>query len=146
MTDNQKRILEMLAEKKIDVDEASRLLAAIQGSPPSESRPSEDASSGKKQFKYLRVQVQPNAEGGQAAGAEHVNVRVPIALLHAGMKLTALIPSNAATHVNEALRDKGIDIDVRSFKTDDLGQLIDALCDLEVDVRNGKEKVRIYVE
>jgi hypothetical protein len=143
MTDNQKRILEMLAENKISVDEASRLLSAVEQSTDTESSTTGTATTVREKPKYIRVQVRPNTEEELAPDAEHMNIRVPMALLYAGVKLTTLIPSKA---VNEALKEKGIDFDVRNLKTEDIEALVNALADLEVDVRNGKEKVRIYVE
>ena len=143
MNDNQKRILEMLAENKISVDEASRLLSAVEKPAGSESSISGKTTTMKEKPKYIRVQVRPNDAENPAPDAEHVNIRVPMSLLYAGVKLSSLIPSNA---VNEALKAKGIDFDFRNLKTEDMEELVKALCDLEVDVRNGKEKVRIYVE
>ena len=143
MSENQKRILEMLAENKITVDEAERLLSAVEQPASATSGISGRAATLKEKPKYIRVQVRPNNDEDPAPDAEHVNIRVPMALLYAGVKLTSLIPSNA---VNEALQEKGIDFDLRNLKTEDMEELINALCDLEVDVRNGKEKVRIYVE
>jgi Fe-S-cluster formation regulator IscX/YfhJ len=145
MNDSQRKILEMLADKKITVDEASRLLAAIDQPPKAEGRRAEGAQAATTKPKYLRVQIEPGAEGGSTS-AERVNVRVPLGLIRAGMKLTALIPSAAVGKVSEALSDKGIDLDLRSLKTGDLEQLLEALSDLEVDVQNGKEKVHVYVE
>ena len=49
--------------------------------------------------------------------------------------------------VNDALREKGINFDVRSVKPEDLEELIDALSELEVDVSSAKgEKVKVFVE
>jgi hypothetical protein len=143
MTDNQKRVLEMLAENKISVDEAMRLLSAVEQSTDTESSTTVTATTVREKPKYIRVQVRPNTEEEPTPDAEHMNIRVPMALLYAGVKLTTLIPSKA---VNEALKEKGIDFDVRNLKTEDIEGLVNALADLEVDVRNGKEKVRIYVE
>ena len=56
------------------------------------------------------------------------------------------MPSYAATKVNEALQSKGIDLDLRNVKDENTKQLISTLSDLEVDVQDGKQKVRIYVE
>ena len=135
----------MLADKKITVDEASRLLGAIDQPPPEEGRPADGAQASTTKPKYLRVQVEPNAEGGSTS-AERVNIRVPLGVIRAGMKLTALMPSHAAGKVSEALSDKGIDLDLRNLKTEDLEHLLEELVDLEVDVHNGKEKVHVYVE
>ena len=67
-------------------------------------------------------------------------------LIRAGMKLTALIPPHAADKVNDALKEKGVNLDLRNLKMDDIEELVQALSDLEVDVQSGKEKVHVYVE
>ena len=144
MSENQKRILEMLADKKISVDEAQRLLSVLEPETDSGIKVPGDTAGKKPVPKYLRVVVHPNAEAG--SDTEKVNVRVPIALIRAGMKFTSLIPAHASDHVNKALKEKGIDFDLRNLKTEDLEELIDALSDLEVDVQNGQEKVRVYME
>ena len=150
MSDNQKRILDMLAEGKISADEAQKLLAAI-GSGSDEPRSAPPRSP-----KYLRVVVQPNPEGEDVKGVnpdapgdddvKRVNVRVPVALIRAGIKFTSLIPAEASDQVNEALKEKGIDFDVRNLKPEDLEELLMALHDFEVDIQNGQEKVHVYVE
>ncbi len=143
MIENRKRVLDMLAEGKITSDEAERLLYAI-------DRPPTPGESGEEQprpaAKYLRVVVEPGIDKGENGGGERVNIRIPMALIRAGVKLAALVPADAATGINEALRSKGFDLDVRSLKTDELDKLVDALRDLEVDVDGPDERVRIYVE
>lgn len=146
MSDSQKKILDMLAKKKISVDEAQRLLSLIE---PEEGRATKTpggASGQKRNAKYLRVTIHPNPEAGAGAEGDRVNVRVPITLIRAGMKFTSLIPTDASDKVNEALREKGIDFDVRNLKEEDFEELLEALSDLEVDVQSGKEKVHVYVE
>jgi hypothetical protein len=144
MSDNKRRVLEMLADNKISVDEATRLLSLVEPPATPTDGPSVRTRARNGDAKYLRVQVQPR--GDSNGEVEHVNIRVPMGLIRSGIKLTALIPGKAADQVNDALRDKGIDMDIRDFKTEDLETLVDALNELEVDVESGKEKVRIYVE
>ena len=144
MSDNQRRILDMLAEKKISVDEAQRLLSLIEPGEETETKKSRDASRKKSDAKYFRVIVEPKE--GTGAEVERVNIRVPIRLIRAGIKLTSLIPAHASCQVNEALREKGIDFDVRKLKEEDFEELVEALNDLVVDVESGKEKVHVYVE
>ena len=136
--ENKKRILEMVAENKISVDEAARLLELVEE--PAVSSPA------KKTPKYLRVTIRPNAEGRADADYERVNVRVPLALVRAGVKLTSLIPNEAADKVDAALKEKGIGFNLRNIKEEDIEQLINALSDLEVDIEGGKGKVNIYTE
>ena len=142
MSDNQRRILDMLAEGKISADEAQKLLAAI-GSGGDEPR---STGAPLRSPKYLRVVIQPNPDATKEDDVKRVNVRVPINLIRAGIKFTSLIPAEASEQVNEALKEKGIDFDVRNLKPEDLEELIEALHDLEVDIQNGQEKVHVYVE
>ena len=146
MTENQKRILEMLTEKKISTDEAYRLLNALDPEEGGKKEVPKLESDTVVKPKYLRVTVLPD-EGTDPNHADRVNVRVPMSLIRAGIKLTSLIPNEAMDKVNEAMRDKGINFDMRSVKPEDLEELIMALSDLEVDVSTAKgEKVKVFVE
>ena len=141
MADSQRKVLEMLAENKVSVDEAARLLALVKD----EADASETREPSEYGPKYLRVVVTPRGDES-GSEVERVNIRVPMALIRAGIKLTALLPSNVSGQVSRALAEKGIDLDLRTLKAEDLEPLVDALNDLEVDVESGKEKVRIYAE
>ena len=165
MSENKKKILEMLAKNKISADEASRLLSAVDGGEEGHGNTGHDnagqentGSRGpevKTKPKYLRVTVTPNPEGTIDANGNmfhdgkvgRVNVRVPMSLIRAGLKLTSLIPPEALDKANNALKEKGINFDVRNIKPDDLEELIEALGDMEIDVEGGRgEKVKVYVE
>ncbi len=147
MTENKKKILEMLAEKKISVDDACRLLSAIDSTEGGQEKAPKTEAAGKAKPKYLRVTVLPDAEHENSKNVDRVNVRVPMSLIRAGIKLTSLIPSEARDKVNGALREKGIDFDVRNLKPEDIETLIESLSELEVDVVSAKgEKVKVFVE
>ncbi|MCH7736215.1 MAG: hypothetical protein IH872_02325 [Chloroflexi bacterium] len=144
MENNRRQILDMLAEGKIQVEEAERLLSLV--SPEAESagsgqRPKESRSSAK----YLCVRVEPG-ENADEDHAERVNIRVPMALIRAGVKLATVIPRSSEDSVNEELKKRGIKFEIGSLKAEDLDPLVDALQDLEVDVNNGRHTVRVYVE
>ena len=146
MTENKKKILEMLAEKKISVDNAYRLLNVIDSAESGQESSSKPEKAVKVKPKYLRVTVLPNSEQEGAPNADRVNVRVPMSLIRAGIKLTSLIPPEAMDKINNTLREKGVNFDVRSIKSDDIEELVEALGDLEVDVESGREKVKVFVE
>jgi hypothetical protein len=94
--------------------------------------------------KYLRVQVEAEKEGG---GAEptRVNIRVPVKLLRAGVKLAGLIPQEAREHVNAAMREKGMAFDLNQIKPENLDELVDNLQDLAVDVEEKHKRTRVKV-
>ena len=145
MTENQKKILEMLSKNKISVDDAYRLLNVIDSEEGGQENTVKAEPDVKSKPKYLRVTILPGNEN--SGNADRVNVRVPMSLIRAGMKLTSLIPSDAMDKVNDTLQDKGITFDMRSINTANIEELIEALSDTEVDVVSRKgEKVRIFVE
>jgi hypothetical protein len=146
MSENQKKILEMLANKKISVDEAYRLLNALKTETGAPEGGGSAGMTGKPKPKYLRVCVVPGHGHEHDEDAEVVNVRVPMALIRSGMKFTSLLPSEARDKVTDALQEKGIDLDMRNMKPEDLEEIIGALGDLEVNVVNDKEVVRVFVE
>lgn len=147
MSESKKRILEMLAQKKISTDEAYRLLDALETGERGQGSTAKASATVKEKPKYLRVMVLPDPDNEHPENVDRVNVRVPMSLIRAGVKLTALIPPEARDKVNGALREKGIDFDVRNLKPEDLEELIEALEDLEVDVVGSKgEKVKVSVE
>ncbi|MGA7844853.1 MAG: hypothetical protein WBL37_08265 [Dehalococcoidales bacterium] len=145
MTENQKKILEMVADKKITVDEAYRLMSLIQPSPDSAGGASGER---KPLTKYIRVIVdtEHHWEGGCDRGPQHVNIRVPVALIRAGVKLASLIPPEAYNEVDEKMKNRGIPFDLRNMKPENVEELIQSLKDLEVDINGAQEKVRVYTE
>jgi hypothetical protein len=146
MSDNQKKVLEMLADKKISVDEAYRLLSALRTEPgvgEGDARPEAPA---RPKGKYLHVTVAPGPHHMHDEDAEVVNVRLPLSLIRSGMKLGSLLPGEAGEKVTEALGEKGINLDMRNMKPEDVDELVTALSDLEVNVVNDKEIVKVRVE
>ena len=145
MSESRKKILEMLAQGKINADEAYRLLGACGEEGPEKSARVEPDSRVKP--KYLRVTVTPGQHCADPEHTDRVNVRIPMSLVRAGIKLTALIPPDALDKANQALKDKGINFDVRSIKPDDLEDLMEAMGDMQVDVESAKgETVKVFVE
>ena len=76
---------------------------------------------------------------------DNVNVKIPLSLVRAGLKLTSLIPPQAADQINKSMAEKGMSFDLTNFKTEDLEDLIESLREMEIDVdaANG-DKVHVY--
>jgi hypothetical protein len=141
MNEDRKRVLAMLADGKITADEAERLLDAMsQPSAPRLGGAPVTGSNGAP--KYFRVEVNAN----DADGPTKVNVRVPMQLLRAGVRLSALIPPRARDEVNAAMAREGIPFDINQLKPENLDDLIEHLGDFNVDVDSGDAKVRVYCE
>ncbi|MCX5799664.1 MAG: hypothetical protein NTU90_08920 [Proteobacteria bacterium] len=147
MNENHQKIIEMLAEKKISVDDAYRLLNTIDSAESSQESTSKTGTATKAKPKYLRVTIIPDPEHEHSKDVDRVNVRVPMSLIRSGIKLTSLIPTEARDKVDGALKEKGIDFNTRNMKPEDIEELIESLSELEVDIVSSKgEKVKVFVE
>jgi len=137
MNEQRRQILEMLAEGKINADEAERLIAALgrdrEAPPPTQPR-------GKP--KYLRVVVDDRS--GEVPSK--VNVRVPIQLLRAGVRLATLVPPRAIDRANDELERAGIGIDLSKLKPEQIEELIVHLDEMTIDVEDADSTVHVFCE
>jgi hypothetical protein len=145
MTEERRQILEMLAEGKITADEADRLIGALGGASTAATATA-TAVQTKPLPKFIRVMV--DAKEGKDEKPVHINLRVPIALLRAGVRLASMIPSVAQDRINHALREQGMDFDVSQIKPENLNEVIDQLQDLSIDIDQQQDdvKIRIFTE
>ncbi|HEY42272.1 MAG TPA: hypothetical protein G4O18_10545 [Dehalococcoidia bacterium] len=84
--------------------------------------------------------------GNPGSESRRTAVRIPVALIRAGVKLDTLIP-DTAIGLTEILTDHGMYQDLRDLTEQDIEHLVGAPDVLEIAImRGGREKVRIYVE
>ena len=145
MSEDRRQILEMLSQGKITADEAERLLKAM-----GEGLKAEPSGT-RTPAKFLRIIVESDESHlghgcHGSSGPTKVNIRVPMQLLRAGVKLASLIPKQARAHVNEELRKYGMDVDLSQLKPENLEELIDHINELTVDVDDRSNKVKIFCE
>lgn len=140
MNEQRKDILDMLAEGKITPEEAEQLIAALERDQPPTAASSEVRPKGK--AKYLRVVVD-TTENGEPG---RVNVRVPLQLLRAGVRLAALIPPQALGKANEKLNESGVPLDLTQLKPEQLEDLVEQLDEVTVEVDQPDAKVRVFCE
>jgi hypothetical protein len=152
MTDvsDSRRILDLLAQGKITVDEADQLLRATGASsgpataPGAESAPSAGRET-KPSRKWLRMSVDQAAEDGRPR--RQVNIRVPISLLRGGMKIGAAIPHIASDAVLRQLRDQGINLaELSKLDLSDFEKALSDLDDTTIDVDSGRAQIRFSSE
>jgi hypothetical protein len=144
MNENRMKILNMLAQGQITADEAGRLIAALENEAPQAGAPGVSEPASKPRPKYLRVVATEHNWRGEPV---NVNVRVPLGLLRAGVKLTGLIPKQARDRVNAALQQDGVPFDLNQITADNMEEVISHLNEFTVDVDDkGKTKVRVFCE
>jgi hypothetical protein len=143
MSQERDRILDLLAAGKITAEEAGRLLDAVQtgdgrAAAQAASAPAAPTNGSGLLPKYLYVKV-------LSTQGDNVNVKIPLSLVRAGLKLTSLIPPQAMEQIDKSMAEKGMHIDLKNLKPEDLDELIESLREMEitVDAANG-DNVRVY--
>jgi DUF4097 and DUF4098 domain-containing protein YvlB len=140
MSDEKKRILEMIREGKITSSEGLELLAALDDDGVEQVR----ATKSKLSKRFLRVKVYTDK-------AVKVNVNIPLALIKVASKFATVglkyIPDEARIEMEK----KGIDltqIDMEELVIAiEQGLVDEKLVDVDVDdPKEGKVRVEVYVE
>ena len=169
MGDDRNRILDLLASGRISVEEATRLLDALDKSAGKSDGAQEAAATAKSGWpKFFAAGekdektssgADPDADDKSARSGppkymyvkvvsqkgDNVNVKIPLGLLKAGIKLTALIPKPATEQINKAMAEKGMYFDINNLKPQDLEELVEAMREMEIEVdSNNGDTVRVY--
>lgn len=137
MSEERKKILEMLAGGKISAADAERLLDKL-GTAVAEdaagSAGNEKAGTPASTPRFLRIEV-------EKPGQEKVNLRVPLSFARTGSRLMAVLPAR----ISERLAEFGID--ASAFAAMGEQDWAEAIRSADVDVCKGNGKrVRIFCE
>lgn len=139
MSDETKRVLEMVAAGKITVDEGERLLGALGAGQPAPPPPEAE----RPVPRFLKMEAGAIGKDGKDEG---FRMRVPLDLIRAGIKMRALIPETKRDRINEELREKGIEGDIFEMSDDQIDTLIHSLGELEMEGGDGDGGFRLYLE
>jgi hypothetical protein len=134
MSEETRKVLEMLSNGKINVQEAEQLLQAVGSASQSDEK--------KPEPRFFRILVNKPAREGKKA--EAVNIRVPITVVRGGLRLSALFPSMLGR--KKIQLDNGGEIDLSKVSYSDLEAMIKDIGELTVDVDGGDAQVRIRCE
>lgn len=139
MTDEKARVLQMIQDGKITVDEGMALLDALNESDGYQK----DSTSLNLSDRFLKVRV----DNSQSK----VNVNIPLKLIKVTSKLVTMGMKYIPDDARREMENKGIDITKIDFE--ELVDLIDQglvdgkLVDVDTeDPRHGRTKVEVYVE
>ena len=150
-TDDTRRILDMLSEGKISVDEADRLLKAMSADPAAgtaAAAPSPDTT----RARWIRINIhKPAKDDGHEP--KDVNIRVPIAVVKGGMRLGAIIATFAGEKAAQRMKERGLDLDLSTINGDlsrmngaEFDTFMATLDDMNIEIDDGKSQVRITAE
>ncbi len=134
MQEQSKKILDMLAEGKITVDEAAKLLDALkEAEKPIDAPPALAVMKPKPQWLIINI-----IEGGQMK----MEMRIPLKLIRAGVKLGAMMPPEVLKKMGE----QNVPFDLNNIKPENIEELIDGLGEMTINMVDGSDGVRMYCE
>ena len=135
MSEETRKVLEMLSNGKVSVQEAEQLLQAV-------ASPSATRDDKKVEPRYFRILVNKPAREGKKA--EAVNIRVPMTVVRGGLRLSAFFPSVLGK--KKIQLDNGTELDLSKVHYSDLEAMIKDIGELTVDVDGDDAQVRIRCE
>jgi hypothetical protein len=151
MSTDTRRILDLLTQGKVTVDEAAKLIDATKAAAPSGVPGDGAPSSERPNPRWIRINVLKSAKEGKQD--KEVNIRVPIAVVRGGMRLGAIIATFAGEKAAQRMKDRGIDLDLSKINGDfsrmngaEFEAFMKSLDEMNIEVDDGKSQVRITCE
>ena len=138
MADEKMRILNMLSEGKITPDEAEKLLSALEQTEA--PQPAGSVLFESMENKNLYVQVEPK----DGRSSDRVSVKVPFALLKAGLNIAGLIPQEAQDKINSEMSQKGMNFNLNDISPENIKEIMAALEEFTVDIDTEDSIVQVY--
>jgi hypothetical protein len=133
MSEETRKVLEMLSSGKISVTEAEQLLRAVETATQTEKSA---------EPRYFRILVNKAAREGKKE--ENVNIRVPMTVVRGGLRLSAFFPGMLGK--KKIQLDNGTELDLSKIHYTDLEAMIKDIGELTVDVDGDDAQVRIRCE
>ena len=156
-TDDTRRILDMLSQGKITVDEADRLIKAVTADQPAGTAAADNSAAGtmadgKPRPRWFRINIHKPAKD-ESHRPKDVNIRVPIAVAKGGIRLGAIIATFAGEKAAKQMKDRGVDLDLSTINGDlsrmngvEFDAFMKSLDDMNIEIDDGKSQVRITTE
>jgi hypothetical protein len=151
-SDDTRRILDMLSQGKITVDEADRLIKAMSADRPAETAATDTATDDRQRIRWFRINIHKPAKD-PTHRPKDVNIRVPIAVVKGGMRLGAIIATFAGENAAQRMKERGLDLDLSTINGDlsrmngaEFDTFLKSLDDTNIEIDDGKSQVRITCE
>ncbi len=134
MSEERKKVLEMLAKGTISVADAEKLLEKLGEPASTEAKADGRSSSEPSKPRFMRIVI-------DKPGQDQVNIRMPLSFMRTGAGMLAVLPAK----INEKLTELGVDFAARGTMSEK--EWAEAVENMNVDIEKGNgKKVRIFCE
>ena len=138
MSEEMRRVLAMLVDGKISIDNAEQVIEAL--TTPPECDEDDDYAWQPEPIRprFLRIRLHRPPANGHVE--KDVNIRLPIAMVCGGVRLGMLMPG-VGDRINARLRARGVDFDLGRVSEEQIESLVSRLGQLTIDVdEDGQQK------
>ncbi len=134
MSEERKKVLEMLAKGTVSIADAEKLLEKLEEPVSSEARSEAQSPSEPHKPRFMRIVI-------DKPGHEPVNLRMPLSFMRSGTGLLAVLPAK----INEKLVELGVDFSARGAMNEK--EWAETIENMNIDIEKGNgKKVRIFCE
>ena len=142
MSEQMRRVLAMLVEGKISMENAQQVIEALKAGP---ERDEDDEYAWQPEPirpRFLRIRM--HRPPSEAQLEKDVNIRVPIAVVCGGVRLGMLMPG-LGDRINARLRAGGVDFDLGRVSEEQIESLLARLGQLTIDVCEGGQHKQLQI-
>ncbi len=143
-TDDTRRVLDLLSQGKITVEEADQLLRAMKEGAAAKAPPASAGDPARPAPRWVRISIDNAAHDDRPA--KNVTIRVPIALARGGVRLGAMFPYMFGPKLQDEFRRQGVSVDWSKIDLSQVETMLNDFGETTIDVDNGKKKVTIRCE
>jgi hypothetical protein len=142
MTEEMRRVLMMLVDGKISVENAQQVIEAL-NAPPAGDEDDEYAWQPEPiRPRFLRIRMHRPPSETQLE--KDVNIRLPIAVVCGGVRLGMLMPG-VGDRINARMRAGGVDFDLGRVSEEQIESLLARLGQLTIEVCEGGRQKRLHI-
>jgi hypothetical protein len=140
--EERRQILKMLAGKKINAEEADKLLKVIDEKQAEET--GEESPQPVKNPKSLIIVIKKNQS--QPGKERTINVKVPLFMIKAGVKLASFLPGGAENAISKALDKHKLKINSDTFLPENFKEIISIMEEMIITLDEEDMTIRFRFE
>jgi hypothetical protein len=142
MSEELGRVLAMLVDGKISVENAQQVIEALNTASDPEDDDEYAWQPEPIRPRFLRIRMHRPASERHLE--KDVNIRVPIAVVCGGMRLGMLMPG-IGNRINARLRARGVDFDLGRINEEQIESFLSRLGQLTIDVTDGGQQKQLRI-
>jgi hypothetical protein len=142
MSEEMRRVLAMLVDGRMSVDNAEQVIEALTTPPVRDENDNSARQPERIRPRFLRIRLHRPPSNRHLE--KDVNIRLPIAVVCGGVRLGMLLPG-VGERIKARMRARGVDFDLSRISEEQIESLLSRLGHLTIDVDEGGRQKRLRI-